>query len=600
MAGTADYAKLVVRLEAQSDRLITELEKSNKKLDRFSKRGSQSLAIFKKAAVAAMAVFSVSAIKSSIQGALDYADAIQKAADSIGVTTTELQKYRYAANIAGVETSMFDQGLQAFGKRLGELRAGTGALSTYLNKVDTNFAKVLSGSTSTGEAFEKLIRYADGLGSQMDRAALFAAAFSRTAGVKMTNLLQQGAKGFDALTKKAQDMGMVLSRDVIDQAAATNDKLTTMGSVLRAKLYTALIKIAPYLDKAADAIIRIAQGLNDLGSLSNVSRIQELQTKLGALNDELSMWQQYKAKQGKDGFFNRLFGATSDNIDSNIRRVSQKILDLNKQIEALQAKDKKWQVAMHGAPEGSTGGKPRTITIPVKQVYTVEGKDANLPGRMLSDLKKRADEVRASIKSPFDQAFDSLSQYDALVNKGALSVNDWGKATNKALDDASSNFDKLNTKLDESNGMAADLGFTFSSAFEDAIVSGGKLSDVMQGLAQDIARIVVRKSLTEPLGGMIGKWASNLFHFAGGTNFAPGGLSIVGEMGPELAYLPKGTQIAPNSALNALGGPSNVQVNFSIVANDTRGFDTLLMQRRPLIEGIINAAFNKQGKRGIK
>ncbi|WP_455918855.1 phage tail length tape measure family protein [Ensifer canadensis] len=43
--------------------------------------------------------------------------------------------------------------------------------------------------------------------------------------------------------------------------------------------------------------------------------------------------------------------------------------------------------------------------------------------------------------------------------------------------------------------------------------------------------------------------------FAKGTNFAPGGLAIVGENGPELVNLPRGSQVTPNHRLNAPRAP---------------------------------------------
>lgn len=46
-----------------------------------------------------------------------------------------------------------------------------------------------------------------------------------------------------------------------------------------------------------------------------------------------------------------------------------------------------------------------------------------------------------------------------------------------------------------------------------------------------------------------GGWGSAAFpKFASGTNFAPGGLAIVGERGPELVNLPRGSQVIPNGA----------------------------------------------------
>jgi len=60
------------------------------------------------------------------------------------------------------------------------------------------------------------------------------------------------------------------------------------------------------------------------------------------------------------------------------------------------------------------------------------------------------------------------------------------------------------------------LGLTFQSAFEDAVVGGKNFSDVLKGLEQDILRIVIRKSVTEPLGKFVTGALGNLFSFDGG------------------------------------------------------------------------------------
>ena len=44
---------------------------------------------------------------------LEFADAIGKTADRIGIATDALQKYRYIAERSGVETSSLDKGLEA-------------------------------------------------------------------------------------------------------------------------------------------------------------------------------------------------------------------------------------------------------------------------------------------------------------------------------------------------------------------------------------------------------------------------------------------------------------------------------------------------------
>lgn len=76
--------------------------------------------------------------------------------------------------------------------------------------------------------------------------------------------------------------------------------------------------------------------------------------------------------------------------------------------------------------------------------------------------------------------------------------------------------DDTGKAVDQTKTLAEELGLTFTSAFENAVVGGGKLSDVLKGLGEDILRITVRKSITEPLGGFFTKALGSLFSFDGG------------------------------------------------------------------------------------
>jgi hypothetical protein len=71
---------------------------------------------------------------------------------------------------------------------------------------------------------------------------------------------------------------------------------------------------------------------------------------------------------------------------------------------------------------------------------------------------------------------------------------------------------------------------------------------------------------------------ASFFGFAEGTSNAPGGIAVVGEKGPELVNLPKGSQVTPNKdltrAMRNMSGPTNItraaQSNV-YVSNDLRG-----------------------------
>lgn len=79
-------------------------------------------------------------------------------------------------------------------------------------------------------------------------------------------------------------------------------------------------------------------------------------------------------------------------------------------------------------------------------------------------------------------------------------------------------------KLQEVNDLAKDLGLSFTSAFEDAIVGGKGLREVLAGLEQDILRIITRRLVTEPLAGGITSLLQGLGGDLLGSLFGGGGL----------------------------------------------------------------------------
>ena len=124
--------------------------------------------------------------------------------------------------------------------------------------------------------------------------------------------------------------------------------------------------------------------------------------------------------------------------------------------------------------------------------------------------------------------------------------------------------------------LVRDLGMTFQSAFEDAIIEGENLRSVLAGLLEDIARIILRVKVIEPLVGMILK---GLPFSKGGvvengkvTPFAIGGIvnrptifpmasgfGLMGEAGPE-AILPLTRTSGGDLGVKASTGDVVVQV----------------------------------------
>ncbi|OBX36997.1 chromosome partition protein Smc [Halomonas elongata] len=78
----------------------------------------------------------------------------------------------------------------------------------------------------------------------------------------------------------------------------------------------------------------------------------------------------------------------------------------------------------------------------------------------------------------------------------------------------------LAKEINKTSGAARDLGMTFQSAFEDAIIEGENFRGVLQGVFDDIQRLMIRKSITEPATDAL---SSALSGFSWGSLFGSGG-----------------------------------------------------------------------------
>ena len=180
---------------------------------------------------------------------LEAADSIAKTADTIGVTTRSLQEYRFMAERSGVATSQLDQGLGAFSKRLGELRIGTGALNTLLSKNNEALRDQLVAAGSTDEALAIFLNTLGKIENQSDKTALSAAAFSRTAGIKMTNLVKGGSGALAGMRKEFSDLGLAIDEKWLRQSEKAVDQFTNLEYAVKTRLMGAVVKTAPEITK---------------------------------------------------------------------------------------------------------------------------------------------------------------------------------------------------------------------------------------------------------------------------------------------------------------------------------------------------------------
>lgn len=108
---------------------------------------------------------------------------------------------------------------------------------------------------------------------------------------------------------------------------------------------------------------------------------------------------------------------------------------------------------------------------------------------------------------PAEKYRQELQVVTALETTGRLTAEEAFTVRSRLIEEEERALDGRNEKVKEGSSFAREFGLTMTSAFEDAILSAQSFGEVFKGLSKDIAQIIIRSSITEPLG----KAASGFF-----------------------------------------------------------------------------------------
>ena len=225
----------------------------------------------------------------------------------------------------------------------------------------------------------------------------------------------------------------------------------------------------------------------------------------------------------------------------------------------------------------------------------------------LTAATRRWADQQALLAQALDAAIISQERYNELV---AMSDEAFRKATEKQTEYLTG----IEKQSRQNENLARDLGLSFQSAFEDAILRGEKLRGVLAGIAQDIARIILRQTVTTPLanlvmgglssafGGLIGGGLGDIRGPGGSTSIPFGGpralggpveagsAYLVGEQGPELFMPGQAGRIIPNGQTGSTVVHQTINISVG-VAQTVRAEIAALMPaiKRQTVDAVADA-----------
>lgn len=219
--------------------------------------------------------------------------------------------------------------------------------------------------------------------------------------------------------------------------------------------------------------------------------------------------------------------------------------------------------------------------------FEVEQEQSRL--RRIESFKTEAASLFNATRTPAEKLNIELTRLNGLLEQGYVSWDTYARAVFAAQDAYDAAVDGAKESGEKVKSIGEEIGLAFSSAFEDAIVNGARLSDTLRALEKDIVRLITRKMVTEPLadfvtgllpsGGPSGGISSMLTSFiggifgggkAGGGELLAGRSYLVGEEGPE-RFVPRTAGVLLPAAASASEGRQFSQtINFHVTGSIDR------------------------------
>ena len=211
----------------------------------------------------------------------------------------------------------------------------------------------------------------------------------------------------------------------------------------------------------------------------------------------------------------------------------------------------------------------------------------------LDKLDKKIKGMSENNIDPVKKLRNEFAVLTALLSSGAFAGMDVNAVT-EAINQVSDSLNKLDIKKrnDEYIKSFEAVGQSVSDAFKGMLTSGMSWKDGMKGIINAVIDELWRVFVVQQIVGMVKNALGKVFKIpipipgnANGTPSWQGGMTWVGERGPELVNLPRGSQVIPAHRASQMGTGGGVTVNV-----DARGSADPAAVRAQVQQGILEAA----------
>lgn len=237
----ANDVEIVVGAKDQASKILESIE------GRLETFGSRAKVISAGVAASVVAAFSVQQFKEQI----DEVDELSKSARKLGMSVSELQKFRFAfSEIAGIDASQTDDMLTKLTVAIGKASFGNKEAAETFETLGLKADEL--AQVPLLQAYQKIAAALQNVDNESQKLVLSQKLFGKSA-TDIVHILNASTSEFKDSAQAAEDLGLTLSDFDAQQLEAVNDALGRAGNSISGLTRQLLVELSP-------TILEIAQG----------------------------------------------------------------------------------------------------------------------------------------------------------------------------------------------------------------------------------------------------------------------------------------------------------------------------------------------------
>ncbi len=190
------------------------------------------------------------AIYGQISALVDYGDALAKTAIKLGISTSSLQEWQFAAGQAGVETEVFNGAIEKFSRLIGDAVLGGEEGGKTFNALGISIKDAGGQIKPTSDLMKEVADKIANIDDSTIKASYAVDLFGRS-GISLIPLLNEGGKGFELMAKKANELGIVIRGDALKAIEEYDDAIDIMNKQVQNVKIQVLL---PIIKQTTDAL----------------------------------------------------------------------------------------------------------------------------------------------------------------------------------------------------------------------------------------------------------------------------------------------------------------------------------------------------------